>query len=522
MGTCKIKCKRQKCRIVIIVFAILFILFAYKSWYHLYRKGPTIYDSQKVYGEYLRDVYLPKKYLDYDELTVDEQESIYELHFAEYLEENFKYGSIGAEKHEGLPYWLWLVLPRLFPDYLPGTGGYLSFGMVWEEGEPLPVGISKKTIGYPRIGMNCAVCHTAAIRTVGNLDVPEIISGGASSQFNHQAYLRFLFKCADDARFRYDYIMATLNNMYDFSLFERLLYRFIIIPQTKKKLIKQTMLYAWMDDRPDVGPGRVDLFNQTKFLTLGFPIDDTAGTSDMMPLWNNRYNNKKALHWDGLNSSLREVVLSSAIETGVKKSDIDTKSLNMVEEWIGNLPSVKYADYFPDNPVNNEEAGIGEKIFLKECALCHMAGHEKTGTVIPISEIGTDSHRLDLWSEKAAAALNKYMSRYKVKNFKKSDGYVATLLDGVWLSAPYLHNGSVPTLYDLLEPPENRPKIFHRGYNVYDPVKVGFIYDVPDEGSHDFFLFDTGIPANGNNGHIYGTKLPKKDKMALIEYLKTL
>src|SRR6266404_1528748 len=60
-------------------------------------------------------------------------------------EEQFKYGSLGAEDDRGIPYYLWLVLPRVFPDLMPGPGGYRSFGVVWEEGQELPVGFSKKT-----------------------------------------------------------------------------------------------------------------------------------------------------------------------------------------------------------------------------------------------------------------------------------------------------------------------------------------------------------------------------------------
>ncbi|HEX8089181.1 MAG TPA: hypothetical protein VF762_10035, partial [Blastocatellia bacterium] len=53
-------------------------------------------------------------------------------------EERFKYGSIGAEADRGVPYWIWVVLPRIFPDLTPGPGGYKSFGLVWEEGKELP------------------------------------------------------------------------------------------------------------------------------------------------------------------------------------------------------------------------------------------------------------------------------------------------------------------------------------------------------------------------------------------------
>jgi hypothetical protein len=87
-------------------------------------------------------------------------------------------------------------------------------------------------------------------------------------------------------------------------------------------------------------------------------------------------------------------------------------------------------------------------------------------------------------------------------------GYVAQFLDGIWLRAPYLHNGSVPTLRDLLDPPARRPKVFWRGYDVYDPVKVGFIgqgREAERAGSH----FDTAERSNGSQGHEFGTGLPE-------------
>jgi hypothetical protein len=97
-------------------------------------------------------------------------------------------------------------------------------------------------------------------------------------------------------------------------------------------------------------------------------------------------------------------------------------------------------------------------------------------------------------------------------------------LDGIWLRAPYLHNGSVPTLRDLLEPTENRPNVFYRGYNVYDWKKVGFISDIAEEGDHQFFKFNTQVEGNSNAGHegeIYGTHLSGAQKDAIVEYMKT-
>jgi hypothetical protein len=95
-------------------------------------------------------------------------------------------------------------------------------------------------------------------------------------------------------------------------------------------------------------------------------------------------------------------------------------------------------------------------------------------------------------------------------------------LDGIWLRAPYLHNGSVPTLRDLLEPPENRPRKFYRGNDLFDQQKVGFVSDVPEENGVRYFEYDTSLPGNSNAGHNFGIHLSPEEKEALVEYLKKL
>jgi hypothetical protein len=97
--------------------------------------------------------------------------------------------------------------------------------------------------------------------------------------------------------------------------------------------------------------------------------------------------------------------------------------------------------------------------------------------------------------------------------------YAARPLYGIWAAAPFLHNGSVPTLYDLLLPPERRPKTFALGARQYDPVKLGFA--VETSCSQQDCLVDTTRTGNGNGGHLWGTDLSESDRMALLEYLKT-
>ena len=89
----------------------------------------------------------------------------------------FDHGSIGNETAQGLPYWIWRVLPTMFPEYLPGNkDGYASIGVYWIAGEELPVGFSKKTIGFERVGITCALCHSGRLHAPGE-PMPRIVLG---------------------------------------------------------------------------------------------------------------------------------------------------------------------------------------------------------------------------------------------------------------------------------------------------------------------------------------------------------
>ena len=106
-------------------------------------------------------------------------------------------------------------------------------------------------------------------------------------------------------------------------------------------------------------------------------------------------------------------------------------------------------------------------------------------------------------------------------------GYKARPLDGVWATPPFLHNGSVPTLYHLLSPVAERPKRLYLGSKEFDPTQVGYQY-AKAEG---LFELDTTVPGNLNTGHefndgsgkgIIGRKLTEAERWELVEYLKTL
>jgi hypothetical protein len=100
-------------------------------------------------------------------------------------------------------------------------------------------------------------------------------------------------------------------------------------------------------------------------------------------------------------------------------------------------------------------------------------------------------------------------------NTVRDQNYKARPLNGIWATAPYLHNGSVRTLEQLLLPPAQREATFMVGSREFDPAAVGFV-------SGGSFLFDTTVAGNSNKGHVYGTKFGKTDRDALIAFLKTL
>jgi cytochrome c peroxidase len=182
--------------------------------------------------------------------------------------------------------------------------------------------------------------------------------------------------------------------------------------------------------------------------------------------------------------------------------------------------------------VDKAAADRGRTVYGEYCSDCHgRSGRDFSGAhvgkVTPIGRIGTDRGRLDSYTYELAVNQGQLYAGYEkywFRNFRKTHGYANMPLDGVWLRAPYLHNGSVPTLRDLLEPAARRPRQFYRGYDVYDRGRVGFVADVAREGERRFHLIDTTAPGNSNRGHegeAYGTTLSAADKDALVEYLKT-
>jgi hypothetical protein len=432
--------------------------------------------------------------------------------------EQFKYGALGYGTHgqsQGFPLYLWQVLPEVFADKLPGPGGWAAFGLVTEPGMDHPVGFAKVTVGFPGLVPNCALCHSGTVRTTPG-EPPRLVLGAPAHQLQFDAFNNFVFACATDPRWNAAILLPRIEQVARLSWSERLFYR-LLIPLLRIEIVRQQAAFAWTASRPAPGCGRTDAFNRLKINVLGLPDDGTIGTSAYPPLWNQKNHDGLWLHWNGSGNDLRAEDLLSVLAVIKGPDEFDPPAFEHLVTFLRDLPPPP----FPF-PVNAALARSGKALFAAQCAACHAPGAAGTGQVTPLNEIGTDPAFLGMWTTNFVDRIKAIDSPpFKFPAVRVSDGFVNVPLDGVWLRAPYLHNGSVPTLWDLLQPPERRPARFRSGGDIYDPKSMGFISSGPDAGTNGP-IFDTNLPGNHNLGHLYGTQLPDDQKWQLIEYLKTL
>jgi len=494
------------------------------------------------------------------------------------IEEHFKHGSTGGERGYGnqfgfgIPYWIWVALPELFPEYLPDhrTGrGYAAFGMIYEEGRDqrfdLPIGMSMRRVqGIDRVYFNCAVCHTGTVRDAPGAE-PRIVVGMPANRFQLGTLALFLFNSAANWKFRASRMFPTIESLErlrdsvqpasdvyrpdPLNPVDRLVFRYIGITLMREQLLTLTSRLSFVDPA-SWGPGRVDTFNPPKAL-LGFPMEkaparEKMGNVDFPAVWNQRWKEGMQLHWDGNNTAVNERNLSAGFGTGATPATLDKDRLLRMAAYLWDVAK---PPPFPADRIDRSLAERGEAIYRTHCWSCHGNGTPPfraegdgslVGRVTPIQYIGTDRARLDSYTPELAAAQNSLYAGFpkdeawcrdhaddtsrcypaRFSHFRKTNGYANLPLDGLWLRAPYLHNGSVPDLRALLEPPASRPTVFYIGYDVYDYERAGFV-TTGEEAARLGWRYDTSAWGNGNGGHTYGTTLAAAEKAALIEYLKT-
>ncbi len=448
-----------------------------------------------------------------------------------------------------------------------------------------PVGVKLK-----RVSLNCCACHRGGVEDdQGNLT---LYDGMPNHTADLQAFKRFMMNAVADDRFNAPNVIEKINESLQddkkppLTAKEELIYTAIVAIM---RAPPNPPLPAgdWMSQRaPLNGPGRIDPFNSVKFEKIGVQDDHSDGTERFPSIWNQdlRYWH----HYDGNTASLEARNFGSALGVGATSYSIHRETVREVGAWIeSDLKAPTYP--FPTNPTL---AAHGKDVYMQNCASCHgiydrgnrtlLLYDSNTKLTTPFSKssfaaslkaitppqhsgdskpegdsymqrdtsiVATDPERLSTFDEASAKALSKYgadQALWPPEAFrwneldaskKPAQGYLCGPLDGIWARAPYLHNGSVPTLDDLLKPDSQRPVSFYVGRTEYDQKKVGFQSEYDPEpqgaaekknkpgydGDRQLFLYDTSQRGNSNLGHNYpATPLSGPDRAALLEYLKTL
>lgn len=260
----------------------------------------------------------------------------------------------------------------------------------------------------------------------------------------------------------------------------------------------------------------------------GPPVGLVHHDMDAPPWWH--YRKKKMLYIDGFaekgHRTLMQFMMDKA--NGPKQFRTWENDFRDVEAYLLSLRAPKYPF-----AIDQEKARAGAAVFAKSCAECHGEYGEKESypeRMVAIDEIGTDPVRWKVLTAKMRESYGKsWFANYGAKKLVPApEGYVAPPLDGIWASAPYLHNGSVPTLRQLLFP-EQRPKVWKRVGDRYDQQNVGLEIEdfeqIPKpvaEKRERREFFDTTAFGKSSQGHTFPSKLTGDEREVLLEYLKTL
>jgi len=237
---------------------------------------------------------------------------------------------------------------------------------------------------------------------------------------------------------------------------------------------------------------------------------------------------KNALYYTAIGRGDFTKLLMQTTVIGIKDSTearIINNSFDDVLAYLQSLEAPKYT-----RSVDQELVAKGLPIFKANCERCHGSYEEEDAfypnRLIETSTVGTDpvyADRFLIDNELGDWFNNGWFGTFGTKaTIEPSRAYIAPPLDGVWATAPYLHNGSVPNLYTLLNSAE-RPIFWERNFNdsTYDHENIGWPYQ-ERSSADNISTYNTTLSGYGNQGHIYGDNLSEDDRIALMEYLKTL
>ena len=258
---------------------------------------------------------------------------------------------------------------------------------------------------------------------------------------------------------------------------------------------------------------------------LQLPVPDEVIPTDTPPWWFLKKKNAMFYNGFGRGDFGRFLMASNLLTVN------DTSESRAVDEHMPDVLAYIYSLKAPEFPngVDQMLVAKGKILFEDNCSSCHGnygAREFYPNLLIPESMILTDS-----FLYKNNYSNPQFVNWFNKSWFTKGDhpaqlqpfaGYIAPPLDGIWISAPYLHNGSVPTLETLLNS-KLRPKYWSRDFDhpQYDYEKIGWKFSI-ESGPGNSNIYNTELPGYGNYGHYFGDALTDEERKAIIEYLKTL
>jgi hypothetical protein len=303
--------------------------------------------------------------------------------------------------------------------------------------------------------------------------------------------------------------------------------------------------------KPDWGFGRVDAFGSV--IALYFNPAHVPNAPVSYPhLF--AFERNPWFHYDGNTTSVLQRNLGQALGVGaIYEPDTYSSTLRPIDsDKLERLAAKITVPAWPADlfgALDSEKVAKGKVHFDKHCVSCHSLikpTETAPDSLSDLKDVGTDPQRavsvaanlpstnhpfyddlkvvLNKVTKKALDDSNVPPDKQAEFNhgrpveWRTTKKYAKRPLWGVWATAPYLHNGSVPTLYHLLLAAKDRPKTFPLGHRDFDPAKVGYLTDVDKPR----FTFDVSKVGNSNSGHEYGTALSETERFELIEFLKTL
>ena len=266
----------------------------------------------------------------------------------------------------------------------------------------------------------------------------------------------------------------------------------------------------------------------------GFEPVETFVASDTPPLWH--VHKKQSLYYNGMGRGDFRRLVQQIMVVGIDDATHAAAINENMDDVVAYLESLRPPPY--PGEIDPQLAELGMEVFETNCASCHGTygaswrdddpAWTYPNRLVPAEEVGTDPlyaemlRQSELWkwyNDSWFAAGQGEDASYAQPKL----AYVAPPLDGVWITAPYLHNGSVPTLAALLDS-SRRPTYWSRSFRSddYDLDQLGWQYrsqDAPDGAPK---TYNTTVPGYGNGGHTYGDDLTEGQRAALLEYLKSL